>query len=70
MTRDNSPERLADSVRQSQHNEAEILAKREREAAGCREWCERHSRHAGLPNRRDGVPVRNPTHSNYPLFGE
>lgn len=68
MSRENTPERLADRVRQAVHNEEQILARRDREAAGCREWADRHSRHAGLPIRRDDGPIRDRTVSESPLY--
>ena len=68
MSRENTPERLAARIAQSEHNLAEVEKRKLARAAGTKEWAEKHSRHAGLPIRRDGAPARNKTDSNYPLF--
>ena len=62
------PENLPERIARAEHHEREVQARRERESEGARQWCEKHSRHAGLPIRRDGAPARNKTDSNYPLF--
>ena len=66
MSRENTPERLADRVRQAVHNEAEIQARRERESAGCREWAEKHKGQQSLPIRRNDGPIRDRTVSEIP----
>ena len=66
--RDLDPERLARRIEQSRHNLEEAEKQREREAAGAREWALKHSTHTTLMIRRDGLPGRDRTDSNYRLF--
>ncbi|NCC05279.1 MAG: hypothetical protein EOM37_14885 [Proteobacteria bacterium] len=62
------PENLEERIARTEHHEREIQAKRQREAEGARQRAERHSRHTGLSIRRDGLPGRHKTDSNYRLF--
>lgn len=64
------PENLPERIARALYHEEQILKRKAAQAAGAREWCLRHSTSSSLLIRRDSVPTRNRTDSNYPLFGE
>lgn len=63
--KDNTPERLAARIAQSEHNLAEAEKQKLREAAGCAEWAAKHSRNTTL--RVDRSSPRTKTVSEYPV---
>lgn len=62
------PENLPERIARAQYHEAEILARREREAEGCRQWAEKHKGQQTL--RIDRSSPRDRTVSDYHLFAE
>lgn len=62
-----TPENLEERTRRAQYHEEQIQARKEREAEGAREWCEKHARGAGAgaPNR---APGRDKTVHEYPVL--
>ena len=66
MTRDHDPERLQRRIEQAQYHEAEIQAKRQREAEGAAEWVAKHKGQQSLPIRRNDGPIRDRTVSEIP----
>lgn len=68
MSREPDSERLARRIEAAQHAEAELQARRQREAEGAKEWAAKHANIRSL--RRDPPPVRDRTCSFYGLFGE